>query len=225
MRRMQRWRHPAQSTPESVLQTLARATHSLIVHVGANDALQPFYWQLRQGGREREVAVRTLALPRRAGQLPLVVDQVAAFWQAQTARGLTPVYLLKVARRDLAPGVLAYVNAGAPADTEDALYLVLPAQVMYDFVANATGQGQSLVPSVGELLDGWPMRATQTIAAYALAPRQRGTTATVVPVPTGVQTYPQWAQAEQKVGQWFDAPLRRVVASETAATFVFTDID
>ncbi len=219
------WRQPSHLSPETVLATMPQVAHSLVVHLGPLDHERPCYWQLRQQGQHHDRALLAVSLPDREAKLPLTAAAVADFCQASAAAGIEAVYLLGVATADLVAGVLDQVSAGAPRPQGKATYLVLPAQTLYDFLANETQSMPGQVPLVGELLDGWPMHQAKTLSAYVLAQRPADEPGIFSPVPSGARQYDQWEHAEPAVAALFDAPLRQVADSGHGATFVFTDID
>lgn len=93
-----------------------------------------------------------LILPQlpRSAHLPLTVAQVDVLITDAYAKQLQPVIVVTVAGSDVAPWLQP-----VPATP---VQIGLPAMVVRDFIDNAVGNFDMREVSLGELLDGWPMR-------------------------------------------------------------------
>lgn len=228
MRRWWRfWKKPASVwlTPEAIQATMPPNSRSVIVHFGAEDHTDRFYWQLRRHDHIKDLAIRALRLTDRQLPLPLDAKAVQRFLEAVDVNSLVPLYLLQVPVSAIASGVLAQLSGNTVSVPAKVINLVMPAQVMYDFLSNGASDDAALPVSVGELLDGWPMKQSQTLAAFLQRSVQcvLGSSAPL-PMEDEVQVK-NWQQVDGSITELFDVPLRQAATTDQLATFMFTDIE
>ncbi|WP_461215869.1 hypothetical protein [Lacticaseibacillus sp. GG6-2] len=87
----------------------------------------------------------------RSAQLPVTVAQVDAFVADAYAKQLQPVIVVTVAGADVAT-----LQPLVPASTT--IQIGVPAAEVRDFIDNAVDASDMRAVTLGELLDGWPMR-------------------------------------------------------------------
>ncbi|WP_125708330.1 hypothetical protein [Lacticaseibacillus porcinae] len=226
MRRWWLWGRKPQPrlTPEVISATIAKPTRSVIVHFGEAKQPERFYWQLRRHDHVKDLAIRALRLTDRNQALPLTATAVEEFLTAVDGQNLEPLYLLQVPTLDIDRGVLAQLAGCTAIPQQNVVNLVMPAQVMFDFLANGASDDYQMPVSVAELLDGWPMKESQTLEAF-LQQAPETEPKHLTPLPDAVQiTLGDWQQADQQITELFDAPLKQA-ATTAAGTFVFTDVD
>ncbi len=228
MRRWWRfWKKPASVwlTPEAIQATMPPNSRSVIVHFGAEDHTDHFYWQLRRHDHIKDLAIRALRLTDRQQPLPLDAKAVQRFLEAVDVNSLVPLYLLQVPVSAIASGVLAQLSGNTVSSPVKVINLVMPAQVMYDFLANGASDDASLPVSVGELLDGWPMKYSQSLEAFLQGGAQC-VLRSVVPLPMEDEVQVEnWQQVDGSITKLFDVPLRQAATTDKLATFMFTDIE
>ncbi|WP_461215871.1 hypothetical protein [Lacticaseibacillus sp. GG6-2] len=154
-------------TPAKVLKVLPEMARKQILQLTPSVEDQPYYWQLECRDLRSDLALTPLVLPARSTAVPLTGEEVLGFAEEMTTQGLVPMYLLVVDRREINASILHQLAHGIKGRGQQVAILV-PVGVLYDFLANTTVSGQRLTPTVGELLDGWPMRQSATMAAYAM---------------------------------------------------------
>lgn len=224
------WRFWAKSksiwlTPEAIQAIMPKNSHSVIVRFGEADQPDRFYWQLRRHDRVKDLAIRALQFRDRELTLPLTASDVQAFLAAVDVEKLVPLYLLQVPAQDIDAGVMAQLSGDTPMPRGNLVNLVMPAQVMYDFLANGASDDTQSPVMVAELLDGWPMKHSQTLAAFLQGCAHCELRA-AKPLPKlGEVQVKDWQQADAQITALFDPQLRQAAATDKMATFVFTDVE
>jgi hypothetical protein len=216
---------PIWLTPEVIQATMPKNSRSVIVHFGESDRPDRFYWQLRRHDRVNDLAIRAFQLRDRDLALPLTASDVTAFLKAVDAEKLVPLYLLQVPAQDIDAGVLAQLNGNTSLPHDRTVNLIMPAQVMFDFLANGASDNSQSSVLVAELLDGWPMKHSQTLDAFLQESTHcQSHLAEPLPMQAEVQVK-DWQQADDQIMELFDVPLRQVATTHKNETFVFTDME
>jgi hypothetical protein len=216
---------PMWLTPEAIQAIMPKNSRSMIVRFGEADQPDHFYWQLRRHDRVKDLAIRALQLQDRDMTLPLKACDVQMFLTAVDAEKLVPLYLLQVPAQDIDAGVMAQLNGDASISHDRLINLEMPAQVMFDFLANGASDNTQSPVLVAELLDGWPMKHSQTLATFLNGCAHCELRA-AVPLPKqGQVQVSDWQQADTQITALFDPQLRQVATTDKMATFVFTDVE
>mgnify|MGYP004700687353 CR=1 FL=1 len=218
-------RKSAWLTPEAIETNMPKDLRSAIVRFGENDHQARFYWQLRRHDSVKDLAIRAFKVTQRQQALPLSAQAVQEFLQVVDTDQLIALYLVQVPASLIDAGVLAQLAANSAMPATKIVDLVIPAPVMYDFLANEASDDRQVPVTVGELLDGWPMKSSQTLGAFLQNARA---VAHQIPAPLPSVRQVQlsdWQQADATITKLFDLPLRQAMATEKNATFVFTDME
>lgn len=217
----QNWRQQRSNefTPEQLLTALPKPAHSVIVHLGPTDANKPYYWQLRRQGAARDVALNVIKLGERIDDLQIDAEAVARFVSASHAAHLQAMCLLVVGKKQLTAAVLRQVSRGVTPIAGATVWLVVPADEVYDFVSGLHH------PEVSQLLDGWPMKHASTLSAFVMQPAGLAPLAQAPLPAASALHYPGWQAADPGVVALFDPPLRQIADNTAGGVFVFTELD